>query len=305
MGTITKPHGIRGEMALHTTAENPKLLVGKAYLAPPSTTTDFSTNAQAITVSNVRMHHQAALLTIEGIKDRTAAENYRRYQLFIERQKLPPLQDDEFYQTDLLGLDVFINTLDDENFLGELTSIDAPAGQEIWTITTDNDEDVLLPAVPEFVDCIDLSEEYIIITPPPGLIDLYLSSASDKDQSTETKGAETGASESHKTGATCTEAHDTKVHCTEDNDTEPNDIEAGSTESGDISMDNAGDAMNDALGNQIKTDACQGKKVSPPFTANSRSSKGTKTNQKTSFPATRNNQSSDTRRAAPRNKKDA
>lgn len=186
MGTITKPHGIRGEMSLHTSAEKPKILLGQALLAHPSNDTLLDTllpaGAKQITVASVRMHHQMALITIEGVKDRTEAEKYRRYRLFIERQKLSQLNEDEYYQTDLLGLDVFAENLDDGSYLGQLSSIDAPAGQELWTITTDDDQEILLPAVPEFVSIIDLDEEYIIITPPPGLLDLYIQPASSTEQ---------------------------------------------------------------------------------------------------------------------------
>lgn len=181
MGTITKPHGIRGEMSFHTDAEKPKNLMGEAMLAPPSQDELDYKNAKPVTVASVRMHHQMALITLEGVKDRTQAEQFRRFRLFIERKKLPSLHQDEFYQTDLLDLDVFVENLDDENYLGQLSSIDAPAGQELWTITNDDGKEILLPAVPEFVSIIDLDEEYIIITPPPGLIDIYLTPASTKN----------------------------------------------------------------------------------------------------------------------------
>lgn len=109
------------------------------------------------------------------------AENLRRHRIFIDRQKLPELDDDDYYQTDLLGLDVFVTAPDQANYLGELTHIDAPAGQEIWTIITETGQEILLPAVPEFVSIIDLDDEYIVITPPPGLIELYTNPASPKD----------------------------------------------------------------------------------------------------------------------------
>lgn len=186
MGTITKPHGIRGEMSLHTEAEKPKTLLGEALLAPPSDNSLDCKNAKPVIIASVRMHHQMALVTIEGIKDRTDAEQYRRYRIFIDRKKLPKLNKDEFYQTDLLDLDVFVENLDDDSYLGQLSFIDAPAGQELWTITCDDGQEILLPAVPEFVRIIDLDEEYIIVTPPPGLIDLYLQADAPEEETVET-----------------------------------------------------------------------------------------------------------------------
>ena len=201
MGTITKPHGIRGEMSLHTDAEKPKTLLGEALLAPPSDDSLDYKNAKPITIASVRMHHQMALVTIEGIKDRTEAEQYRRYRIFIDRKKLPKLNKDEFYQTDLLDLDVFVENLDDDSYLGQLSSIDAPAGQELWTITCDDGRDILLPAVPEFVSIIDLDEEYIIITPPPGLIDLYLQADAPEEEADETSPSDSSLNETSQNEA--------------------------------------------------------------------------------------------------------
>ena len=94
----------------------------------------------------------------------------------VERNELPELDEEEIYQADILGLKVFVLQPNDDPplFLGTITSIDAPAGQELWTITTENEKEVLLPAVPEFVLDINLDDEQVLIDPPTGLLDLFL-----------------------------------------------------------------------------------------------------------------------------------
>ena len=58
-----------------------------------------------------------------------------------------------------------LGTLDHVLFHGE---------QEVWSILTPDGKEILLPAVPEFVADIDLDAEIIRITPPEGLLELYL-----------------------------------------------------------------------------------------------------------------------------------
>ena len=46
--------------------------------------------------------------------------------------------------------------------------------QELWSILTPEGKEILLPAVPEFVADIDLDTGIIRITPPEGLLELYM-----------------------------------------------------------------------------------------------------------------------------------
>jgi 16S rRNA processing protein RimM len=43
---------------------------------------------------------------VDGITDRNAAEALRGTELFVPRAVLPPTDDDEFYQDDLIGMEV-------------------------------------------------------------------------------------------------------------------------------------------------------------------------------------------------------
>lgn len=58
--------------------------------------------------------------------------------------------------------------------LGRIVSAGAPAGQVLWTISGKNGQEILFPAVEEFIVAIDLEAGTARIAPPPGLLDLYL-----------------------------------------------------------------------------------------------------------------------------------
>lgn len=104
--------------------------------------------------------------------DRTAAEFLRGQTLLIPESALPELDEDEVYLHDMLGLSVVLDATGQK--LGVLDHVLFHGEQELWSILTPEGKDILLPAVPEFVADIDLDTEIIRITPPEGLLELYM-----------------------------------------------------------------------------------------------------------------------------------
>lgn len=172
VGCIVKAHGIRGEICIEYNADSPDLLWDTLYLAPAAAKNSF----KPYKLKKMRMHQGRPLVTLEGVPDRTAAELLRGQRVFVPASRLPELADDEIYMSDLPGLEVFVR--EDgarERPLGTLTLAEIQAGQEIWTITTPDGKEVLFPATEDFVESIDLEAGKVVITPPPGLLEVYLS----------------------------------------------------------------------------------------------------------------------------------
>lgn len=99
VGKIVAPQGIRGEVRVQSFAAN---------------TTDFKKfNVQSNKFNDgdfkfVRVvpNLNVVIAKIRGIDDRNSAETLRGTELFIMRDALPELADDEYYQADLIGFDV-------------------------------------------------------------------------------------------------------------------------------------------------------------------------------------------------------
>lgn len=171
LGRLMKPHGIKGAIRVEYYAESPDLLEKPLMLragrfAP-----------RPVRIREWSLWKDQLILTIEGINDRTQAEQMRGQELLIDASFLPEAEDDEPYLRDLIGLSVY---LENGDFIGELEDVDFPAGQEMWVIRAPESAggaEILLPAVPEFVLDIDLTAEKVVIAPPEGLLDLYLGDA--------------------------------------------------------------------------------------------------------------------------------
>ncbi|WP_035068556.1 ribosome maturation factor RimM [Nitratidesulfovibrio termitidis] len=166
IGLVGRPHGLRGEVGVDFWAESPELLRGTLWLRPGRGA------PRPHTVAAVRRHQGRPLVLFEGIADRSAAETLRGMHVLVPKDRLPEPGEDEVYLHELLGLRVLLH--DTGTALGTLDDVQMPGGQEVWSIRTADGKEVLLPAVEEFVASIDLDAREVRITPPPGLLELYL-----------------------------------------------------------------------------------------------------------------------------------
>jgi len=197
LGRLMKPHGIKGAIRVEYYAESPELLEKPLMLragrfAP-----------RPVRIREWSLWKDQLILTIEGVNDRTQAEQMRGQELLIDASHLPEAEEDEPYLRDLLGLAV---KLESGEVIGELEDIDFPAGQEMWVIRAPESEggyEILLPAVPEFVLDIDLDAEVVTIAPPEGLLELYRGDAGEApdDGADDAADAELEAQETQKKSA--------------------------------------------------------------------------------------------------------
>jgi 16S rRNA processing protein RimM len=99
VGKIVAPQGIRGEVRVQSYAENPADF--KKFVVYSNR---FANGAfkfvRAVPNSNV------IIAKISGVDDRNAAEGLRGTELYIARDTLPDLGDNEYYQADLIGFEV-------------------------------------------------------------------------------------------------------------------------------------------------------------------------------------------------------
>ncbi len=99
VGKIVAPQGIRGEVRIQTYSDKPTDFQKFKVRSAKFDDGDFKF---VRTVPNSTV----IIAKINGVDDRNAAETLRGTELFIARDSLPSLQNDEYYQADLIGFDV-------------------------------------------------------------------------------------------------------------------------------------------------------------------------------------------------------
>ena len=116
------------------------------------------------------------MLRLAGVTTREQAESLRDAVLLVAAGDRPPLDANEFYVRDLLGLEVRLQ--EDAAPVGTVVDVFS-AGNDLLAVAlnpsfTEQDppKPVLIPLVPEIVPVVDVAGGYVEITPPPGLLTL-------------------------------------------------------------------------------------------------------------------------------------
>ena len=100
MGVVGRPHGVRGLVHVHSYTTDPSALPGYSPF------TDDRGRRFTLAWHSDGVARMAEL--VDGValppRDRTAAEALVNVRLYVDRDRLPPPDEDEFYLTDLVGL---------------------------------------------------------------------------------------------------------------------------------------------------------------------------------------------------------
>ncbi len=166
IGLVGRAHGIKGEVVLQYYADSCDWLDGPLWLGAGE-----SGPVRPVTVASRREHKGQLLVRFVGAEDRTAAEQLRGLSLLLPESLLPDSDEESLYLHDLLGLEVVLHSSGE--LVGVLAQVDFTGEQELWVIESSDGREILFPAVPEFVDRVDLERRQIRVSPPPGLLELY------------------------------------------------------------------------------------------------------------------------------------
>jgi 16S rRNA processing protein RimM len=97
LAVIVAAHGIQGAVKLKAFCQDPANINAYGPLRDEA--------GKEYQLKLVRVISQDSLIvTMDGIHDRNQAENLRGTKLYIDRNQLPTLVEDEFYHSDLIGL---------------------------------------------------------------------------------------------------------------------------------------------------------------------------------------------------------
>jgi 16S rRNA processing protein RimM len=164
VGRIGRPHGIRGEVTVEARTDDPARRLGAGVVVrtdPPA--------AGPLTIASAREHSGRLLLTVPGVTDRTAAERLRGVLLVAEVDPAERPEDpEEFYDHQLVGL--LAETVDGL-VVGAVAEVLHLPGQDVLSIRTPADEEVLVPFVAAIVPTVDLDAGRVLLDPPPGLLE--------------------------------------------------------------------------------------------------------------------------------------
>lgn len=161
LGKIVNAVGLKGELKVYPYTDYKEKFEEVDYVI---------IDGERLTIEKVRYLKNMAILKLEGIEDRGAAESKKDKEIFVQREDAPPLPEDTYYVKDLIGL-LAIDERGHE--VGVLDEVIINSAQDIYMIKVkESGKTFPLPAVEEFIKKINIEEGTILIKLIEGLQDL-------------------------------------------------------------------------------------------------------------------------------------
>lgn len=148
IGKIVQTHGIQGYVKAIAYSHIPGRFqhLKTVYL-------ESGGEMRGLIIEDVQDGQDAALLKFRGIDDRESARKLVRQEIWVPESEKAELPAETYFVFELIGLQVFDS--EGGEFLGTVAEVLTGAGNDVYVIRNDEAE-ILLPAVREFVKSIDL-----------------------------------------------------------------------------------------------------------------------------------------------------
>lgn len=146
-GQIVNTHGIKGEIKIDSWCDTPEIL---------AQIETFYIDGKPRRVRSARIHKNCVIALMEGVDDINTAVTLKGKIIQIPRSAVN-LPEGQVFMADLIGLTVL--NADDGTELGTLADVLTPSMQKVYVVR--GEREILIPAVDEFIDEINLSDGYI------------------------------------------------------------------------------------------------------------------------------------------------
>lgn len=165
IGRVANTHGVRGMLKILPTTDDPKRfeLLEHIYIE------DMKGKTVKYIINTVKYLNQFVLLQLDEVEDMNAAMLLKQGIIKIHRKDALPLEQDENYISDLIGLD----TYDDQGaFIGKLKDVIVTGANDVYVVDNGSKNGLLLPATKECILEIDIENRKMVAKILEGLLEL-------------------------------------------------------------------------------------------------------------------------------------
>ena len=168
VGKIVGVQGLQGELRVNPASDFPERFTvpGPRWLRSRQ-----SGEPTEIQLKKGRQLPGKSLFVVrfEGVDNRNTAEALVGQELLVPADDRPELEEGEFHLLDLVGLEARLAA--DGPAIGTVSDL-ISGGNDLLEITTSDGRKLLIPFVEAIVPEVHLKEGWLLLTPPPGLLEL-------------------------------------------------------------------------------------------------------------------------------------
>jgi 16S rRNA processing protein RimM len=170
VGQIVGAHGLNGELRVEAYSDFPDRFAPGAVLF-------MGEELEPVTIASTRPHKTNLLIQLEEVNNRNEAEDVRGLWLYVPQAEAAALEEGQYWIHDIIGLKVVTT---DGMQLGTISDVMTTGANDVYVVrqgpgsgsAVNQGRDILLPAIADVVEQVDLEQGIMVIRLLDGLIDL-------------------------------------------------------------------------------------------------------------------------------------
>lgn len=164
VGIITSTHGVRGEVKVYPTTDDPR-----RFRRLKEVVLDTGKEKLNLEIEGVKFFKQFVILKFKGRDNINDIEKYRQKSLYVTRKNAVRLQRDEYFIADLIGLKV---QDEDGKELGTVKDVIETGANDVYEVEMADGKSLLLPAIKQCILNVDVENGIMQVHVLEGLLDL-------------------------------------------------------------------------------------------------------------------------------------
>ena len=170
VGLITSCHGINGQVKVKSLSD-----FEERFLKPGIRWLQKENEPPAKIELNSGFKQpgkETFIIKFQGINTRDDAEKLKKHKMLVRANNLPKLKKEEFHLVELINLQVKSAENDQLKNIGKVINLENEKNNLLIIELLKNKKKVLVPFVKEIVPLVDIKNNFLIIDPPKGLLEL-------------------------------------------------------------------------------------------------------------------------------------
>lgn len=162
VGVISTTHGIKGEVKIFPTTDNPE-----RFKELKSVFLETKQGMKTLEITGVKFFKKFVILKFKEFDNINDVEKYKGRALFVARENAVKLEKDEYFIVDLIGLKV---RDEEKNLTGTLIDVIETGANDVYVVELEDGREVLLPAIKQCILSVDIEKQLILVDIMDGLL---------------------------------------------------------------------------------------------------------------------------------------
>ena len=163
VGVISSTHGIRGEVKVFPTTDDPE-----RFLDLDEVILDTGREHKILEIEGVKFFKNQVILKFKGYDNINDIEKYLKKDLLVDREHAVELGENENFIADLIDMEV---VTDEGKVLGTLTDVIETGANDVYAVKTPEGKEILLPAIRDCILDVNVDEKRMTVHVMEGLLD--------------------------------------------------------------------------------------------------------------------------------------